>query len=111
VTCEKLQANTVIVAGMVKGNIQAEKLEIRSTGRVWGDVQVVAFSTEEGSFLRGQVTMEDRIELEFDKPLPAESSNLEETVAQPSSQPIKLTDEESRPEIVKPEKSRTKKKK
>jgi len=55
--------------------------------------------------------MEDRIELEFDKPLPAESSNLEETVAQPSSQPIKLTDEESRPEIVKPEKSRTKKKK
>lgn len=69
VTCENLSANTVIVAGLVKGNIKAEKLEIRSTGRVWGDVHVVAFSTEEGSFLRGHVTMEDRVELSLDNPV------------------------------------------
>ena len=53
ITCENVQANTVIVAGAIKGNITAEKLEIRSTGHVWGDVKIVAFSTEEGAFLRG----------------------------------------------------------
>ncbi|MBE0687593.1 MAG: polymer-forming cytoskeletal protein [Anaerolineaceae bacterium] len=63
VSCEQIQANSVIVAGAVKGNIIAEKLEIRSTGRVWGDVTTVAFSTEEGAFLRGQVRMEERVEL------------------------------------------------
>ena len=66
VTCENMRANTVVVAGAVRGNITAEKLEIRSTGRVWGDVTVVAFSTEEGAFLRGQICMEERIELELE---------------------------------------------
>ena len=72
VSCELLQANSIIVAGAVKGNITAEKLEIRSTGRVWGDVTTVAFSTEEGAFLRGQVRMEERVELDLveeDKPI------------------------------------------
>jgi cytoskeletal protein CcmA (bactofilin family) len=63
VTCESLRANGVIVAGAVRGNIMAERVEIRSTGRVWGDVVTAAFSTEEGAFLRGQITMEDKIEL------------------------------------------------
>ncbi len=63
VTCENLKANTVIVAGTVNGSITAEKLDIRSTGRVWGDVMVVALSTEEGAFLRGQVRMEEKVEI------------------------------------------------
>src|SRR5512133_3934238 len=67
VTCENLRANNVIVAGTVNGNITAEKLDIRSTGRVWGDVIIVGLATEEGAFLRGQVRMEEKIEI------PAES--------------------------------------
>jgi cytoskeletal protein CcmA (bactofilin family) len=63
VTCDNLKATTVIVAGAVRGNITAEKLEIRSTGRVWGDVVTTSFSTEEGAFLRGQMRMEERVEL------------------------------------------------
>jgi cytoskeletal protein CcmA (bactofilin family) len=63
ITCENVVANTVIVAGAIKGNITAEKLQIRSTGRVWGDVVVVAFSTEEGAFLRGQIRMEENLDL------------------------------------------------
>jgi cytoskeletal protein CcmA (bactofilin family) len=47
----------------VRGNIIAEKVEIRSSGRVWGDVVTMAFATEEGAFLRGQITMEDKVEL------------------------------------------------
>lgn len=75
VTCENLRANTVIVAGLVRGNITSEKLEIRSTGRVWGDVVTIAFATEEGAFLRGQVRMEDHVDLNLDpfgstRPLP-----------------------------------------
>jgi cytoskeletal protein CcmA (bactofilin family) len=63
VTCENLRASTVIIAGAVRGSITAEKLEIRATGRVWGDVVVTAFATEEGAFLRGQVRMEEKVDL------------------------------------------------
>ena len=65
-TCEHLRANSVIVAGTVNGRITAEKLDIRSTGRVWGDVTVVALATEEGAFLRGQVRMEEKIEFQVE---------------------------------------------
>jgi len=63
VTCEHLRANVVIVAGAVQGNITAEKVEIRKTGRVWGDVVTAAFATEEGAFLRGQIKMEEKVDL------------------------------------------------
>ena len=63
VTCQALKAGTVIVAGTVKGEITAEKLEIRATGRVYGDVKVQSISTDEGAFLRGTVTMEEQVDL------------------------------------------------
>ncbi len=78
VSCDQMQANSVIVAGAVKGNITSEKLEIRSTGRVWGDVTTVGFSTEEGAFLRGQVRMEERVELSIDEEIKPESESPEE---------------------------------
>lgn len=65
VTCQNVRANTVIVAGAVRGNITTQKLEIRSSGRVWGDVVTTAFVTEEGAFLRGQIRMEETVELEL----------------------------------------------
>jgi cytoskeletal protein CcmA (bactofilin family) len=67
VTCPQLRARHVIVAGALRGDILAEKVEIRSTGRVWGDVITVAMSTEEGAFLRGQIQMEDKVDLGFGK--------------------------------------------
>jgi len=72
-----LKANNVIVAGAVKGSITAEKLEIRSTGRVWGDVVTTAFSTEEGAFLRGQVRMEEHIEIKLEDEGSKEKSEAE----------------------------------
>jgi cytoskeletal protein CcmA (bactofilin family) len=68
VTCENVRAVNVIVAGAVKGNITAQKVEIRSTGRVWGDIVTTGFATEEGAFLRGQIRMEDAIDLGMDTP-------------------------------------------
>jgi cytoskeletal protein CcmA (bactofilin family) len=83
VTCGELRANVVIVAGAVRGDITAEKVEIRKTGRVWGNVVTTAFATEEGGFLRGQIRMEEKIDLEITsepetKPSPpAEEDSLE----------------------------------
>ena len=65
VTCENVHAMHVIVAGSVKGNILTKKLEIRSTGRVYGNVVTTAFVTEEGAFLRGQMRMEENVDLEL----------------------------------------------
>jgi cytoskeletal protein CcmA (bactofilin family) len=68
VTCENVRAANVIVAGAVKGNITAQKVEIRSSGRVWGNIITAAFATEEGAFLRGQIRMEDAVDLGLDEP-------------------------------------------
>jgi len=65
VTCENIRASTVIVAGAVRGNITTQKLEIRATGRVWGDVVTTSFVTEDGAFLRGQIRMEDHVDLDL----------------------------------------------
>jgi cytoskeletal protein CcmA (bactofilin family) len=64
VTCRHLKAGTVVVAGSVRGDITAQRVEIMRTGRVWGNVVTAAFSTEEGAFLRGQITMEEKIDVE-----------------------------------------------
>jgi cytoskeletal protein CcmA (bactofilin family) len=66
VTCDQLQAVTVIIAGSVKGNITAQRVEISQSGRVWGDVVTSSFSAEEGAFLRGKITMEDELELDLE---------------------------------------------
>jgi len=57
----------------VRGDITAEKVEIRSTGRVWGNVVTAAFATEEGAFLRGQIRMEEQVDIGVD--IPAEEGD------------------------------------
>ncbi len=84
VTCENIRANAVIVAGAVRGNITTQKLEIRASGRVWGDVVTTAFVTEEGAFLRGQIRMEERVELDLEpapESTPAEAAQAESLAA------------------------------
>jgi cytoskeletal protein CcmA (bactofilin family) len=89
VTCPVVKANNVIVAGSLKGNVMTEKLEIRSTGRVWGDVVTTAFSTEEGAFLRGQVRMEDKMELNFEEPEATQPAPAKENAAEASVEATK----------------------
>ena len=83
VTCQNVRANAVIVAGAVRGNITTQKLEIRATGRVWGDVVTTAFVTEEGAFLRGQIRMEETVELDLEpapESTPSEAAQAEAIV-------------------------------
>lgn len=59
VESDLIKAETVIVAGAVRSDIKANRVEIRSTGKVWGNVTTTRFSTEEGAYLRGKIQMED----------------------------------------------------
>ena len=51
-------AYNVSVSGSVKGNIKANRVEVLSTGRIWGDVTVKSFLVDEGGFIRGEIIME-----------------------------------------------------
>jgi cytoskeletal protein CcmA (bactofilin family) len=53
-----ITAHNVSVAGAIKGNIDANRVEILSTGRVWGDVTVNSFLLDEGGFVRGEIVMQ-----------------------------------------------------
>jgi len=94
VTCLNVRANTVIVAGAVRGNITTQKLEIRSSGRVWGDVVTTAFVTEEGAFLRGQIRMEETVELDLEaapESTPSEAAQAQAIAQTPIPMPVPET--------------------
>ena len=80
VSCPQLKARHVIVAGALRGDILAERVEIRASGRVWGNVVTASMATEDGAFLRGQIQMEEKIELciqprvEAEEPIPEASA-------------------------------------
>ncbi len=107
VTCENIRANTVIVAGAVRGNITTQKLEIRASGRVWGDVVTTAFVTEDGAFLRGQIRMEEAVELDLEpapETTPSEAALVESSAAEPKPEP-----EEKKPKSTPKKSTRAKK--
>jgi len=81
VESDMIKADTVIVAGAVRSNIQAKRVEIRSTGRVWGDVTTVKFSTEEGAYLRGKIQMEE------EEQESADTNREEKDTSQPELKP------------------------
>ena len=54
-----ITAKAISVAGVVKGNVTAERVEILSSGRIYGDLITHSFSADEGGFLRGQIHMLD----------------------------------------------------
>ena len=57
-----IKANNVSISGAVKGNVNANRVEILETGRVWGDLMINSLLLNEGAYLRGQTTMHGDIE-------------------------------------------------
>jgi cytoskeletal protein CcmA (bactofilin family) len=80
-----IKADTVIVGGAVRSDIQADRVEIRSTGKVWGNVTAVRFSTEEGAYLRGKIQMEEEAEEEVSP----EAEDLPKEGSKPALKPKK----------------------
>ena len=57
-------ARNVSVSGAVTGRIKASnRLEILSTGRVWGDVEVGSFLLDEDGYFRGELVMQEEPEI------------------------------------------------
>ena len=57
-------ARNVSVSGAVTGKIKASnRLEILSTGRVWGDVEVGSFLLDEDGYFRGELVMQEGPEI------------------------------------------------
>jgi len=70
----EIKAANVSVAGAVKGNIHANRVEVLATGRVWGDMTVKVMLTNEGAYVSGQIIMPKDVkppQLEVEPPKPA----------------------------------------
>jgi cytoskeletal protein CcmA (bactofilin family) len=58
-----LIGETVTVGGVIRGDITARRIAITRTGRVWGDLRQEILMTEEGGFIQGIVTMEEKLDI------------------------------------------------
>ncbi|MBN1312369.1 MAG: polymer-forming cytoskeletal protein [Anaerolineae bacterium] len=72
-----LIGEAVDVGGQVRGNILARKVAVMSSGRIWGDLRLEKLLTEEGAFIQGVVTMEDKVDLPG-KPEPSKTPDENE---------------------------------
>jgi len=57
VTADIHAKNEVRVAGAVRGNVVGRKVHLTRTGRVWGDINTAALTTEEGAYIDGKISM------------------------------------------------------
>jgi len=55
-----VNAKNISIAGAVRGNVNGKKVQILRTGRVWGDINAQALSTEEGAFIDGKISMQSK---------------------------------------------------
>jgi cytoskeletal protein CcmA (bactofilin family) len=53
-----IDAKNVSIAGAVRGNVTGKKVQLLRTGRVWGDINATALTTEEGAFIDGKISMQ-----------------------------------------------------
>jgi cytoskeletal protein CcmA (bactofilin family) len=74
-----IQANNISISGAIKGDINANKVEILESGRVWGDLKVSSLLLNEGAYLRGQTTMHGDVEPPLIEP-PRESREESATI-------------------------------
>ncbi len=52
-----ITAHRVSISGAVQGKITAKRVEILDTAHVWADIVADSFLSDEGSYIRGHVTM------------------------------------------------------
>ena len=66
-----VQARSILIEGRIHGNLEAsEKIDIRKTGTLEGDIVTVGISIEEGAMFRGSVDIVKRDQVSA-KPNPA----------------------------------------
>ncbi len=71
----EIQARQVVILGSVTGNITArEKIEIRKTGQVVGDLVAAAIAIEGGAFLKGSIDIVREPSQEASHPMAASAA-------------------------------------
>ncbi|MHB8756612.1 MAG: bactofilin family protein [Bacillota bacterium] len=67
-----IQARHISIAGQVKGNVEADgKLELVTSGRLYGDIKVAGLIIGEGAVFRGNSEMKTGDEKSTPKPKPS----------------------------------------
>lgn len=56
-----IDARNISIAGAVRGNVTGNKVQLLRTGRIWGDINANALTTEEGAFIDGKITMKGHL--------------------------------------------------
>lgn len=70
-----LNAKTITILGDVLGNVTAkEKVELKETGKLRGNIQAPRISVADGAFFKGSVDMESGSEVVKEKPFREEKS-------------------------------------
>lgn len=82
-----IDAKNISIAGAVRGNVTGSRVQLLRTGRVWGDIQAAALTTEEGAFIDGKISMK----LADEAPSPEEAT-VEDDTATPTP-PTDASDE------------------
>ena len=99
-----IEATNISIAGLVRGNVIGEKVQLLRTAQVTGDITAVSFSTEEGAFIDGKISMKSadsttpaeavasepspaplEDELQPDNPTPDEAENPPEDAVNPEA--------------------------
>jgi cytoskeletal protein CcmA (bactofilin family) len=77
----------VSVSGTLRGDVTARKVYVTRLGRIWGDLTIQALATEEGGFIQGLITMEEKVDL--DRFFPVETRVHEEKAEEKKPEPAK----------------------
>lgn len=71
----EVKASEIMVYGRIEGIVDAERLEIKNSGIVTGDIFVDRLVVEEGGVYNGRCGMSDRVEQFISEPGEMESDN------------------------------------
>ncbi len=67
VVVEEVEALTLVVAGLLQGPVKAQRVVLKQTGRLHGDVVTTSLEAEAGGFLKGRVQMEEKLTFTWDE--------------------------------------------
>jgi cytoskeletal protein CcmA (bactofilin family) len=88
----EVKASEVVVYGKIEGIIESEKLEIKSTGVVTGDIFVDIMVVEAGGIYNGRCTMNERVEKYMADPDVLDSETSSSKANESEVSPIRAKD-------------------
>jgi len=52
-----IEARNISIAGIVRGDVTGNKIQLLKTGRIWGNIYSNSLTTEDGAFIDGKIAM------------------------------------------------------